>query len=100
MIVPVTGNLSLSDGLKWESWKEEDEGTEAQPRTRGFNCQHFDGEPGMLWAVKCFCFTSSGLCSQALIEAVISARGNGSSVFGTPLWDCSRGRVLPGSFES
>lgn len=38
-------------------------------------CQRAEGEPGVLRAVRCFCFASSGLCSQVLIEAVISREG-------------------------
>lgn len=35
--MPVEGNLYLSDSLKCKSWKKEDEGTEAQPRSGGFD---------------------------------------------------------------
>lgn len=72
--MPVKSNLYLSDSLKCKSWKKEDEGMEAQPSTSP-GCQRFEGKPGMLWAVKCFCFASSGLCSQVLIGAVISREG-------------------------
>lgn len=36
-MTPVEGNLYLSDSLKCKSWKKEDEGTEAQPRSGGFD---------------------------------------------------------------
>lgn len=56
----------------------------------------------MLWAVKCFCFASSGLCSRVLIGAVISREGNREvCVLSTsvgPLQGKGE-RVLPGSFN-
>lgn len=48
------------------------------PGTEGLSpagCQHAEGEPGVLRAVKCFCFASSGLSSQVPVEAVISREG-------------------------